>query len=91
MTVTIAGCGALGSLLAARLIEGGVPVQAYQRQGAQLEALRRDGITIEADRTGTTRNFQLQGIRSITGSPERILTTETRSPRRFIQSTNLPR
>jgi 2-dehydropantoate 2-reductase len=62
MTITIAGCGALGSLLAARLIEGSVPAQAYQRQGAQLEALRRDGITIEADRTGTTRNFQLAAV-----------------------------
>jgi 2-dehydropantoate 2-reductase len=59
MLVTMAGCGALGSLLAARLIEGGVPVQAFQRAGAQLEALRRDGITIEADRTGTTRQFRL--------------------------------
>jgi len=57
--VTVAGCGALGSLLAARLIEGGVQVQAFQRKGAQLEALKRSGITIEADRTGTTRSFQL--------------------------------
>jgi len=59
MMVTIAGCGALGSLLAARLIEGGIEVQAFQRKGAQLEALKRNGITIEMDRTGTTRTFQL--------------------------------
>lgn len=59
MIVTIAGCGALGSLLAARLVEGGVQVQAYQRSGAQLDALRQRGITVEADRTGSTRTFRL--------------------------------
>jgi 2-dehydropantoate 2-reductase len=59
MIVTMAGCGALGSLIAARLIEGGVQVQAFQRGGTQLKALRESGITIEADRTGTTRNFRL--------------------------------
>jgi 2-dehydropantoate 2-reductase len=59
MLVTIAGCGALGSLVAARLIEGGVRVQAFQRKGAQLKALQQHGITIEADRTGTTRRFEL--------------------------------
>jgi 2-dehydropantoate 2-reductase len=58
MVVTVVGCGALGSLIAARLIEGGLKVQVLQRPGAQLEALRRSGITIEADRTGTTRNFR---------------------------------
>lgn len=62
MIVTIAGCGALGSLLAARLIEGGVLVQAFQRKGVQLDALRRSGITIEGDRTGTTSNFQLAAV-----------------------------
>ncbi len=62
MIVTIAGCGALGSLLATRLIEGGVQVQAFQRKGAQLEALQQKGITIEADRTGTTRNFRLAAV-----------------------------
>jgi 2-dehydropantoate 2-reductase len=59
MVVTIAGCGALGSLLAARLIEAGLEVQAFQRKGAQLEALRAEGITIQADRTGAARTFQL--------------------------------
>lgn len=52
MTVTIAGCGALGSLLAARLLEGGERVQVFQRPGAHLEALRARGITVEADRGG---------------------------------------
>jgi 2-dehydropantoate 2-reductase len=62
MIVTVAGCGALGSLIAARLIEGGVKVQAFQRAGAQLEALKESGITIEADRTGTTSRFQLVAV-----------------------------
>lgn len=62
MIVTMAGCGALGSLLAARLIEGGVQVQAFQRKGLQLEALKENGITIEGDRTGTTRSFKLSAV-----------------------------
>lgn len=62
MIVTVAGCGALGSLLAARLTEGGLEVQAFQRKGEQLEALKRYGIAIEADRTGTTRKFPLAAI-----------------------------
>ena len=62
MVVTMVGCGALGSLIAARLIEGGLAVQVLQRQGPQLEALRQNGITIEADRTGTTRNFRLVAV-----------------------------
>ena len=49
--VTIAGCGALGSLLAARLINAGVSVQAYQRPGPHHDALRSDGITIQGDAT----------------------------------------
>jgi 2-dehydropantoate 2-reductase len=62
MMATIVGCGALGSLLAARLIEGGIQVQAFQRKGVQLEALKHNGITIEGDRTGTKRNFQLAAV-----------------------------
>ncbi len=63
MIVTIAGCGALGSLLTARLIERGVhPIQAFQRKGPQLEALKKNGITIEADRTGGTRDFRLMTV-----------------------------
>lgn len=58
-TVTIVGCGALGSLFAARLLEAGLRVQALQRPGPQLEALCRDGIWIRGDRTGTDRHFAL--------------------------------
>jgi len=60
--ITVAGCGALGSLLAARLIEGGLAVQAFQRPGEQLKALRTDGITIIGDRNGQDRNFQLTAV-----------------------------
>jgi 2-dehydropantoate 2-reductase len=47
MIVTIAGCGALGSLFAARLTRGGLKVQALQRRGAQQDALREKGIVAE--------------------------------------------
>jgi len=61
-TITIVGCGALGSLLAARLIEGGLSVQVLQRTGEQLNALRDKGITIIGDRTGHDRNFALAAV-----------------------------
>ncbi len=59
LTITIAGCGALGSLFAARLLAAGHRVQAYQRQGLQLQALVQDGITLEKDRDGMTRRYRL--------------------------------
>ena len=61
-TITIVGCGALGSLLAARLIEGGLTVQVLQRTGEQLNALLDKGITIIGDRTGQNRNFALAAV-----------------------------
>jgi len=61
-TITIVGCGALGSLLAARLIEGGLTVQVLQRTGEQLNTLRDKGITIIGDRTGQDRNFALAAV-----------------------------
>ena len=62
LTITIAGCGALGSLLAARLLEAGHQVQAFQRPGLQLQALRKNGITLENDRDGATRHFRLRAV-----------------------------
>lgn len=59
MIVTVAGCGALGSLLAARMIEKGMQVQAFQRKGAQLDFIRRNGITIKKEASGISNNFQL--------------------------------
>lgn len=44
MKVTVLGCGALGSLMAFRLVRAGTEVQACQRPGPQLEALKSDGI-----------------------------------------------
>ena len=57
MIITIVGCGALGSLLAARLIEGGAQLQVLQRNGAQLMALRDKGIIIRQDRGGATTDW----------------------------------
>jgi 2-dehydropantoate 2-reductase len=62
LTITIAGCGALGSLLAARLLEAGYRVQAFQRPGQQLQALRENGITLDQDRDGATRRYRLHAI-----------------------------
>jgi 2-dehydropantoate 2-reductase len=62
LTITIAGCGALGSLLAARLLEAGYRVQAFQRPGQQLQALRENGITLDKDRDGATRRYRLHAI-----------------------------
>jgi 2-dehydropantoate 2-reductase len=75
MMVTIAGCGALGSLLAARLVAGGERVQVFQRAGAQLEALRERGITVEADRGGIDSNYRLDAVSCDTAelSPSRLI------------------
>lgn len=62
LTITIAGCGALGSLFAARLLEAGYRVQAFQRPGRQLQALRENGITLDKDRDGATRRYRLHAI-----------------------------
>ncbi len=43
MHVIVAGCGALGSRFAAGLVRSGVTVQVYQRRGATLDTLQRQG------------------------------------------------
>ncbi len=53
MKVTIVGCGALGSLVAFRLISSGKNVRVFQREGAQLAALKEQGILYK-DREGKT-------------------------------------
>ena len=60
MLITFAGCGALGSLLASRLIDSGHDVQVFQRPGAQFDALSENGITIETD--GTRATYPLVGV-----------------------------
>lgn len=62
MPITIAGCGALGSLLASRLIENGIEVQVLQRAGAQFNALKSQGLVIEAD--GKRTKFPLVALSS---------------------------
>lgn len=46
LLITIVGCGALGSLFAARMLESGVDVQALQRPGAHYEVLKEKGLTL---------------------------------------------
>ena len=60
MLITFAGCGALGTLLASRLIDAGHKVLVFQRPGAQFDVLAANGITIEAD--GTRTIFPLAGV-----------------------------
>lgn len=62
--VTLVGCGALGSLLAARMIEGGLRVQLLQRSGAQHDALRESGIRVHGDRGKHDRSFMPDAVSS---------------------------
>ena len=62
MIITIAGCGALGTVLAARLIAGGAQVQLFQRPGEQLDALAAGGITIEASGAGSAGTWQPMAV-----------------------------
>lgn len=62
MLVTIAGCGALGSLLAAHMIRGGLQVQVFQRKGKTMEALKSRGITLMSEEAGKSRSFPLAAI-----------------------------
>ncbi|WP_461211384.1 ketopantoate reductase family protein [Desulfocurvus sp. DL9XJH121] len=59
MLITIAGCGALGCSLGAHLIDAGHEIQAFGRKGPHLDALRREGIRLAPDWTGTERTFPL--------------------------------
>lgn len=44
MNVLVVGCGALGSLLAFKMLRAGIPVRVLQRKGAQYDALKTGGI-----------------------------------------------
>ncbi|WP_461211383.1 ketopantoate reductase family protein [Desulfocurvus sp. DL9XJH121] len=59
MLITIVGCGALGCLLGARLMDAGHRIQALGRKGPHLDALRGTGIRLTPDWTGTERTFPL--------------------------------
>lgn len=43
MRITLAGCGALGSVFGAGLIESGAELQIYQRRGVTFDTLSRQG------------------------------------------------
>jgi 2-dehydropantoate 2-reductase len=66
MKVTIIGCGALGSLLAFKLVRAGVDVLVCQRPGTQFDALKADGITF-LDREGNTEKAQCPVVPSLYG------------------------
>ncbi|HPI98315.1 MAG TPA: 2-dehydropantoate 2-reductase N-terminal domain-containing protein, partial [Synergistales bacterium] len=61
MIVTIAGCGALGSIFAAKLMDAGIIVQAFQRKGSTQEALTK-GLTIESEDGSCSRNYQFLAV-----------------------------
>ncbi|MDE2287628.1 2-dehydropantoate 2-reductase [Pandoraea sp.] len=59
MKICVYGLGAIGGLMAAKLVKAGNPVRAVAR-GATLEALRREGLTlIDTDATGQRRSTVL--------------------------------
>ncbi len=59
--ITIAGCGALGSIFASKLLDGGFRVQVYQRRGATLDALKKR-LTIESEDRSSSRNYILSSV-----------------------------
>lgn len=75
MLVTIAGCGALGGLLAAYMVKGGLRVQVFQRKGKTLEALEEKGITLMADTSGKGHTFYPEAVSSETSrlSPSELI------------------
>jgi len=57
MKVAIVGCGALGSLLAFKLVRAGIDVRVCQRPGKQFDAIRAEGITF-VDREGNAEKVK---------------------------------
>lgn len=66
MKVTIIGCGALGSLLAFKLVRAGVDVRVCQRPGAQFDAIQAHGISF-VDREGNTMKAKCTVVPSLDG------------------------
>jgi 2-dehydropantoate 2-reductase len=66
MTVSIFGCGALGSLLAFKLVRSGVDIRVCQRPGAQFDAVQANGITF-LDREGNTEIAKCSVVHSLDG------------------------
>jgi 2-dehydropantoate 2-reductase len=70
MQVIVAGCGALGSVFAAAIVQSGNRVQVYQRRGATFDALRRQGGIKLVREQG--REAELVPVASITDNPEEL-------------------
>lgn len=66
MTVSIFGCGALGSLLAFKLVRAGIEVRVCQRPGAQFDAVQANGITF-LDREGNIEKAKCTVLPSLEG------------------------
>lgn len=75
MLITIAGCGALGGLLAAHMIGGGLQVQVLQREGKTLEMLKYKGITLMSEENMEGRTFPLAAVSDKAGelSPSKLI------------------
>ncbi|MDP7094320.1 MAG: 2-dehydropantoate 2-reductase [Gammaproteobacteria bacterium] len=58
MKVCIYGCGAIGSLIAARLVRGGAEVSVIAR-GPHLQAIRSDGLSLVSPDGGETLNVSV--------------------------------
>jgi len=69
MRITIVGCGALGSLLGARLMAAGHQLQVFQRAGRQQDALKANGIIIGKDKDGSEKRFKPERV---SGNPEEL-------------------
>jgi len=63
MLITIIGCGALGGLISAHLINKNFKIQVLQRKGAQLDTLIKDGLSF-IDQKKTSHVYQFPVISS---------------------------
>ena len=74
MRITVVGCGALGSLFAARLGAQGHEIQVLQRPGAQFERLRRAGVeVVESDGTRTHQSLSAVASQGTALRPARLV------------------
>lgn len=66
MNVLVVGCGALGSLLAFKMVRAKIPVKVLQRQGAQYDALKTGGIRF-IDREGRMERVFCEVVPTLDG------------------------
>src|SRR5438067_48147 len=72
-SVVIVGAGAMGCLFAARLAEAGVQVALVDVDRGRLDALNRDGITIEDDRGARVVRVTACTASQATEAPDLVL------------------